>query len=151
MTIPTQMSLQGFIATTPELGFTSKGHARLFCRVGIEQHRKEVDGSFTKLDPVYCNLVMFDRSAERAYARLKPGDLVVASGYVHEYEQERPGGPSQIREQFVARRIGHDCVRTRYVVDRAPIEQAEPPIQSPTQSSIQGVTVADSPAQAVGI
>jgi len=28
MTIPTQMSLQGFIATGPELTFTGKGHAR---------------------------------------------------------------------------------------------------------------------------
>ena len=30
--------------------FTGKGHARCYCRVGIEQHRKEVDGSFTKPD-----------------------------------------------------------------------------------------------------
>lgn len=57
MTIPTEMSLHGFISTAPELTFTGKGHARFFCLVGIEQHRKEVDGSFTKLDPVYCDLV----------------------------------------------------------------------------------------------
>ena len=67
MTIPTQMSLHGFIATAPELTFTGKGHARFFCRVGIEQHRKEVDGSFTRLDPVFCDMVLFDRAAERAY------------------------------------------------------------------------------------
>ena len=88
MTIPTQMSLQGYIATTPELTFTGKGHPRLFCRVGIEQHRKEVDGSFTKLAPVYCDLVLFDRAAERAYPRFKPGDQIVASGYIHEYERQ---------------------------------------------------------------
>ena len=35
MSIPTQMSLQGFIATAPELTFTGKGHPRLSCRVGI--------------------------------------------------------------------------------------------------------------------
>ena len=57
MTIPTQMSLHGYIATAPELSFTDKGHARFYCRVGIEQHRKEVDGSFTRLDPVYADLV----------------------------------------------------------------------------------------------
>lgn len=139
MTIPTQMSLQGYIATAPELTFTGKGQPRFFCRVGIEQHRKEVDGSFTKLDPVYCDLVLFDRAAERAYPRFKPGDQIVASGYIHEYEQERPGGPSQIREQFVGRRIGHDCARTRYVVDRAPA-QPDPPngeltlVNEPAQS-----------------
>ena len=70
---------------------------------------------------------MFDRSAERAYPRFKPGDQIVASGYIHEYEQDRPGGRSEIREQFVARRIGHDCARTRYVVDRTPAQQPDPP------------------------
>lgn len=143
MTIPTQMSLHGFIATAPELSFGSTGHARFYCRVGIDRHRKEVDGSFTKLDPVYCDLVLFDRAAERAYPRFKPGDQFVASGYVHEYEQERPNGPSQVREQFVARRIGHDCLRTRYVVDRAPTKQPE----QPTQAATAGVA----PTGAVGV
>ena len=127
MTIPTQMSLHGYIATAPELSFTDKGHARFYCRVGVEQHRKEVDGSFTRLDPVHADLVMFDRTAERAYSRFKPGDRIIASGYIHEYEQERPGEPSEIREQFVARRIGHDCAWTRYVVDRTTAKQPEPP------------------------
>ncbi len=113
-----------------ELTFTGKGHPRFYCRVGIEQHRKEVDGSFTKLDPVYCDLVLFDRAAERAYPKFKPGDQIIASGYIHEYEQERPGGPSEIRQQFVARRIGHDCARTRYVVDRTP---ANSPTRRPTR------------------
>lgn len=86
MTIPTQLSLQGFIATEPQLSFAESSHARFYCRVGIEQHRKEVDGSFTKLDPVFCDMVLFDRAAERAYPRFKPGDQIVASGYIHEYE-----------------------------------------------------------------
>ena len=133
MSIPTQMSLQGFIATAPELTFTGKGHPRFYSRVGIEQHRKEVDGSFTKLDPVYCDLVMFDRSAERAYPRFKPGDQIVASGYIHEYEQDRPGGRSEIREQFVARRI----------VDRNPAKQPDPPTNE--------LTVVNEPARAASI
>jgi single-stranded DNA-binding protein len=143
MTIPTQMSLHGFIATAPELTFTGKGHPRLFCRVGIEQHRKEVNGSFTQLDPVYCDLVMFDRPAERGYARFKTGDHIIASGYIHEYEQERPGRPSEIREQFVARHIGHDCVRTRYVIDRTPANRPDPPARE--------MTMATKPAQSVGL
>ena len=142
MAIPTQMSLQGFIATAPELTFTGKGHARCYCRVGIEQHRKEVDGTFTKLDPVYCDLVLFDRAAERAYPRFKPGDHIVASGYIHEYEQDRPNGPSQVREQFVARRIGHDSARTRYVVDRTPTR---------TDAPVNEMSAGNEPARAVGI
>ena len=143
MTIPTQMSLHGYIAIAPELSFTDTGHARFYCRVGIEQHRKEVDGSFTRLDPVYADLVMFDRTAERAYSRFKPGDRIIASGYIHEYEQERPGEPSEIREQFVARRIGHDCAWTRYVVDRAPAKQPEPPSNE--------TTVVNDPARAASL
>lgn len=127
MTIPTQMSLHGFIATTPQLNFSQTGHARFYCRVGIEQHRKEADGTFTALDPAYCDLVLFDRAAERAYPRFQTGDQFVAAGYIHEYEQDRTDGPSQIREQFVARRIGHDSARTRYVVDRTPTQRPTPP------------------------
>ena len=142
MTIPTQMSLQGFIATAPELTFTGRGHARFYCRVGIEQHRKETNGSFTKLDPVYCDLVLFDRAAERAYPRFKPGDQIVASGYIHEYQPDE-SKHAEVREQFVARRSGHDCARTRYVVDRTPSQLPDPPTNE--------MTVVNEPAQAVGL
>ena len=142
MTIPTQLSLQGFIATEPQLSFGESGHARFYCRVGIEQHRTETDGAFTKVEPVYCDLVLFDRAAERAYSRFKPGDQILAAGYIHEYEQERQGGASRLREQFVARRLGHDCLRTRYVVDRG---QAMPP-----ERRVREAAVANHPSPAVG-
>ena len=142
MTIPTQLSLQGFIAAEPQLSFGESGHARFYCRVGIEQHRKEADGSFTKIEPVFCDLVLFDRAAERAYSRFKRGDQILASGYIHEYEQESQGGASRLREQFVARRLGHDCLRTRYVVDRG---QAMPP-----ERRVREAAVANQPSPAVG-
>ena len=142
MAIPTQLSLQGFIATEPQLPLGESGHTRFYCRVGIEQHRKELDGSFTKVEPVFCDLVVFDRAAERAYSRFKPGDQILASGYIHEYEQERQGGNSRLREQFVARRLGHDCLRTRYVVDRGP---AQPP-----ERRVREVAVSNEPTTAVG-
>ena len=142
MTIPTHLSLQGFIATEPQLSFGESGHARFYCRVGIEQHRKEADGSFTKVEPVFCDLVLFDRGAERAYSRFKPGDQILASGYVHEYEQELQGGATRLGEQFAARRIGHDCLRTRYVMDRGP---AKPP-----ERRVREVAVSDEPSVAVG-
>lgn len=69
MTIPTQMSLHGFIATAPQLNFTGSGVARFYSRIGVEHFRKETDGSFTKLEPSFHNLVMFKATAERAYAR----------------------------------------------------------------------------------
>ena len=117
MTIPTQMSLHGFIATAPQLNFTGNGVARFYARVGIEHFRKETDGSFTKLDPTFHDMVMFRSIAESGYARFRVGDQFVASGYVNEYELEK-NGHVEAREEFVARRIGHDTMRTRYSVDR---------------------------------
>ena len=122
MTIPTQMSLHGFIATAPELTYGKSDVARFRARVGVEQWRMEPDGSFTKLDPQFCEMVMFKAAAERAYARFRAGDQFVASGYVHEYEFDRDGETVQ-REEFVARRIGHDTARTRYSIERPAVER----------------------------
>ncbi|MBC7593645.1 MAG: single-stranded DNA-binding protein [Kineosporiaceae bacterium] len=127
MTIPTQMSLQGFIATAPQLTFTGNGTARFYARIGVEHFRKETDASYTKLDSTFHDVVMFKATAERAYARFRVGDSFVASGYIHEYEQEKQG-QIEAREEFVARRVGHDTARTRYDVDRSPSRQSEPPV-----------------------
>lgn len=126
MTIPTQMSLHGFIATTPELTYGTSNVARFRARIGVEQWRKEPDGAFTKLDPQFCDLILFKSAAERAYAQFRVGDQFVASGYIHEYEFERDDTTVQ-REEFVARRIGHDTARTRYSVER-PMPAAERPV-----------------------
>lgn len=90
MSIPTQMSLSGFIATVPELHHTK-------------------------------------------------GDSFIASGYVHEYEVER-NGTSVVREEFVARRIGHDMVRTTYDVRRRDLRPPEPsPTRAPSQAPAVGM------------
>lgn len=117
MSIPTQMSLHGFIATTPQLSFCGNGVARFYARIGVEHRCKEADGSYTKLDPTYHNLVLFHAAAERAYDRFRVGDQFVASGYINEYERERDG-EVVMREEFVARRIGHDATRARYDFER---------------------------------
>ena len=108
MTIPTQMSLAGFIATAPDLHFTRHGAARFYARVGVEHYRKEVDGSVHQARPDLPRPGDVQRHrAERAYARFKKGDPFLASGYIHEYEVESQR-PVESRDQFVARRIGHD-------------------------------------------
>jgi single-strand DNA-binding protein len=86
MSIPTQMSLVGSIASAPELHFTKAGAERCRMRVGIGQWRREVDGSFTKLDSTFHDMVAFESTARETYARFRKGDSFVASGYVHEYE-----------------------------------------------------------------
>ncbi len=142
MTIPTQMSVHGFIATAPQLNFTGNGVARFYARIGVEHFHKETDGVYTKLEPTFHDLVMFKATAERAYARFKVGDNFVASGYINEYELDR-NGQVEGREEFVARRIGHDTVRTRYSVERPKPEQVVE--QSP------GLAVVDGHHSAVGL
>lgn len=126
MTIPTHMSLHGFIATAPQLTFTDSGVARFYARIGVEHYRKEPDDSFTKLDSTFHDLVAYAKTAERAYARFKVGDNFVASGYINDYELTR-NNQVEAREEFVAQRIGHDLARTRYDVDRTPSRQPDPP------------------------
>lgn len=117
MAITTKESLSGFIASDPDLTFTSNGDARLYARVGQPQARREEDGSFTKLEPTFTDLVMFRKSAERAHAQFQKGDNFIAEGDVHHYPQTVDGVEVE-REQFVASRIGHDNNTTTYDVDR---------------------------------
>lgn len=135
MSIPTQMSLVGFIASDPDLHFTTAGAEYLRVRVGVEQWRREVDGNFTKLDPTFHDMVAFERTARETYARFRKGDSFVASGYVHEYEVERREG-SVIKEEFVARKIGHNVTKTAYEVQRHRLEPTLPaPQASPPHAS----------------
>jgi len=128
MSIPVQMSLVGFVASAPELHFTKKGDECCRLRVGVEQWRKEVDGSFTKLDPTFHDMVAYESTARETYARFRPGDAFVASGYIHEFEVERRDGPSVIKEEFVARKIGHNANKTDYLVQRGRHASSERPL-----------------------
>jgi hypothetical protein len=67
MSIPTQMSLAGFSASEPDLHFTSAGAEYVRVRVGVQQWRKEVEGSFSRLDPTFHDMVAVDKH--------RPGDL----------------------------------------------------------------------------
>ncbi len=123
MTIPTQMSLHGFIATDPDLHFSENGVARFSARVGVRQFRQDPDGSTTQLEPTFHDLVIFRKTAERAYEAFRKGDTFVATGCINENPYVRQGRRI-VREEFVARHIGHDLVLTKYVVEG---EQPTPP------------------------
>lgn len=118
MAIHTQESVSGFVASTPQLGETERGDARLYFRFGQEHYRREDDGSFTKLETTFHDLVMFGRSAELAHERFRKGDNFLAEGYARMTNYERDGQAVE-GEQYIARRIGHDTARTRYEVDRS--------------------------------
>lgn len=135
MTIRTKESLSGFVATDPELTFTSKGDARLYARIGQPQARVEDDGTFTQLEPTFTDLVMFRRSAELAHEQFQKGDNFLAEGETRTYT----GSDGTEREQFVASRIGHDNNITRYTVDRTPERDTlhqEAPVREQVQQAL---------------
>ncbi|MGK0721789.1 single-stranded DNA-binding protein [Leucobacter sp. W1478] len=123
MSIHTQESVSGFVATDPKLTTSANGNQRLYFRFGQEHFRREEDGSFTQLETSFHHLVMFGRSAELASDRFTKGDNFIAEGYQQLVSFERDGQPVE-GEEFVAKRIGHDAVRTRYDVDRSPRKDA---------------------------
>jgi len=125
MTIPTRMSLHGFIATTPEFN-VQNGQQRFYARVGVEHYRRSGPDDWAKLPPTFHNLVVYGMTAEHAYARFKVGDSFVASGHINQYEADRDG-QTRPREEFEANRIGHDVARSHYTVDRRPAHQPEAP------------------------
>ncbi|WP_164737290.1 single-stranded DNA-binding protein [Georgenia sp. SYP-B2076] len=119
MTIPVQQSLAGFIASDADVSFTDAGTVQVRFRVGVEHWRREQDGTFTKLDNSFHDLLISGKTAERAADRFRRGDQFVAHGYVDTRYAEPPARPAE-REVYVARRIGHDLARTAYDVDRTP-------------------------------
>lgn len=123
MSIQTQQSISGFIATQPQLTVGENGVSRFHARIGIEHSRQEPDGSFTQLETTFHDLAIFRKTAEEATTRFKKGDKFVASGRVHEYSYDKDGH-TVAAEEFIASRIGHDLARTRYEVDRSPRREA---------------------------
>ncbi|MGO3658126.1 single-stranded DNA-binding protein [Micrococcaceae sp. AOP34-BR2-30] len=137
MTIRTKESLSGFVASDPELTFTSKGDARLYARIGQPQARFEDDGTFTQLEPTFTDLVMFRKSAELAHEQFRKGDNFLAEGETRTYT----GSDGTERDQFVASRIGHDNNITRYTVDRTPHEREAPQQETPVREQMQQALV----------
>lgn len=129
MAIHTQQSLSGFIASEPQLSFTSRGDARLYVKVGQEHYQRNDDGTYTQLDTTFHDLVQYRRSAELSHALFQKGDRFVAEGYVRTYQRHSEEQPVE-GEEFVAKRLGHDSARTRYSVDRTPRKPATPTQQA---------------------
>ncbi|TFD65160.1 single-stranded DNA-binding protein [Cryobacterium ruanii] len=117
MALHTQQSLSGFIASEPQQTVTENGDTRFYVRVGQPHFRHEYSGSFTTLEPTFHDLVAYRATAERALTRFAKGDSFVAEGYVRIFHFERDGEAIQ-REEFVAKKIGHDLARTNYQVTR---------------------------------
>ena len=102
------------------------GETRFYVRVGQPHFHREDDGRFTALTPTFHDLVAYRATAERALTRFAKGDSFVAEGYVRTFQVQREGTVIQ-REEFVAKKIGHDLARTNYEVNRARRAAADVP------------------------
>ena len=118
MAVHTQQTLSGFIASDPQQSVTENGDTRFYVRVGQPHFHHEDSGSFTALEPTFHDLVAYRATTERALTHFTKGDSFVAEGYVRSFEVVRDGEAIQ-REEFVAKKIGHDLARTNYQVDRS--------------------------------
>jgi single-stranded DNA-binding protein len=142
MSVRTQQSLTGYIATDPQLTFTRQGEARFYARVGQEQFQRLEDGSFEKTGVEYTDLVQYRKAAERAYAQFRKGDSFVAEGYTHEYEHAQEDGTIEQRQEFVAKKLGHDTARTTYTIDRTPRHDHGVEQDRATEHSVSGLDAA---------
>ena len=133
MALHTQQSLSGFIASDPQQSVTENGDTRFYVRIGQPHFRREDDGTFSELEPSFHDLVTYRATAERAFARFAKGDSFVAEGYVRTFEVERDGAIVE-REEFVAKKIGHDLARTNYDVDRS--RRPDPAIERATPDAL---------------
>lgn len=136
MSIRTQQSVTGFIASDPQLTFTAHGDARFYARIGQEHYLRNDDGSFTQLDTTFHDFVIYRRTAERAHAAFAKGDRFVAEGHLRTYEHQ-VDGQTRHGEEFIATKLGHDTARTTYSIDRtrrpAAVDQAAA-VNAPTRA-----------------
>ena len=137
MALHTQQSLSGFIASDPQESVTENGDTRFHARVGQPHFRHEYGGSFTALEPTFHDLVAYRATAERALTRFAKGDSFVAEGYVRTFQVERDGEAIQ-REEFVAKKIGHDLARTSYQVDRTHRESSDTEVEHEAEAAHTG-------------
>ncbi|CEI47089.1 Single-strand binding protein family [Propionibacterium freudenreichii] len=110
-------SFYGFVASNPRFSHPDGGTPRLYFKAGQEHYRPEPDGTFTKLETTFHDVVAFRGAAVRGFEKLAKQDYFVAQGELDTYVDKDTGTQ---RSRFIANRLGHDLARTRYEVDRTP-------------------------------
>jgi single-stranded DNA-binding protein len=143
MPITTHQSISGFIASNPTLSITERGDSRVRMRFGQPHFDHNEDGTFTEREATFHDLVIYRTTGEKAQLQFRKGDRFVAEGYVHAFETKGPEGQVVQREEFVARKIGHDINLTDYKVDRT---RRGPQVTAPTQSGPAPAPVSTIPA-----
>lgn len=116
-----RQAVTGSIESEPVLKYGKTGIPRLYVRIGIDHYRPDGEDSWVKTGTTFHDMVIYRKTAERAKELFAVDDRFIAQGYVREYVDKQ----GNEREEFIAKKIGHDPMRTPYTVDRD-AQQQEP-------------------------
>jgi single-strand DNA-binding protein len=105
------LSVTGYIATQPKVGWTRDGTRTLFMRLGWTPRRmNKTTGEWADQPTSFISVICYRKVAENAAACLRRGDPVVLKGNlrVREYGDENP---KRTAVEVIADSIGHDLSR----------------------------------------
>lgn len=115
MGIKSAKVMVGHIAGDPRLSYGKEsGTPRFYARVGVDHWQRESDGTFTKQDRTFHDLVVKFDLAEVAMQKFSKGDDFIATGDFRKFTDTQ----GVEREEFAATTISHNPTKTDYLVNR---------------------------------
>lgn len=115
MGIKNEAVMVGRIVGDPRLTYSEKtGAARFYARVRVNHWQREDDGTFTKQNQSFHDLVVRYDLAEVAGDKFAKGDDFIATGQFRTFTDAE----NNEREEFRATTISHNPTTTDYAVNR---------------------------------
>lgn len=130
MTIRTHQSFSKFVGSDPKQTRTRHGDVRFYARVGQRHYDSNDDGSYTRLDITYHDLVVYRVAAHHAHEVFREGDSFIAEGHIRTYEYTSDGQTCE-PEEFVATNLGHDIAWTTCTIQRPTREIEDEDVATP--------------------
>jgi single-strand DNA-binding protein len=106
------LSVTGYVATQPKVGWTRDGTRTLFMRLGWTPRRmNRTTGEWADQPTSFISVICYRKVAENAAACLRRGDPVLLKGNLRIREFGDENGPKRTAVEVIADSIGHDLSR----------------------------------------
>ena len=106
------LSVTGYIATQPKVGWTRDGTRTLYMRLGWTPRRmNRTTGEWADQPTSFISVICYRKVAENAAACLRRGDPVVLKGNLRVREYGDDNAPKRTAVEVIADSIGHDLSR----------------------------------------
>lgn len=106
------ISLNGYVATQPQIGETRTGIPSLKLRVAwTPRHIDRVTGEWKDAGTSFCSVRLYRKLAENAATCLRKGDPVIVRGRVVVRDYEDKNGAKRTTVEVDAISVGHDLNR----------------------------------------